>query len=68
MKDFINPVTFYETMVNNEYISKNNNLLIDVLMIANKLGSENVTVNCEYTKKIVLNYLLLQILIKLFYQ
>ena len=33
-------------------------------MVANKLGSENVNVNCEYTKKIVLNYLLLQIQIK----
>ena len=26
-------------------------LLIDASMISNKLGSENVTVNCEYTKK-----------------
>jgi hypothetical protein len=43
--------TFYNTTINNVSISNNNDLLIDASMIANKLGSENVTVNCEYTKK-----------------
>ena len=43
--------TFYNTTINNVLISNNNDLLIDASMIANKLGSENVTVNCEYTKK-----------------
>ena len=43
--------TFYNTTTNNILISNNNNLLIDASMMANKLGSENVSVNCEYTKK-----------------
>jgi len=43
--------TFYNTTINNISISNNNDLLIDASMMANKLGSENVSVNCEYTKK-----------------
>ena len=43
--------TFYNTTINNNLISNNTNLLIDASMMANKLGSENVTVNGEYTKK-----------------
>jgi len=43
--------TFYNTTINNSFIANNNNLLIDASMMANKMGSENVTVNCEYTKK-----------------
>ena len=43
--------TFYNTTINNSFIASNNNLLIDASMMANKMGSENVTVNCEYTKK-----------------
>ena len=42
---------FYNTTINNKLINDNNNLLIDASMISNKLGSENVTINCEYTKK-----------------
>jgi hypothetical protein len=42
---------FYDTTINNKLINDNNNLLINATMISNKLGSENVTVNCEYTKK-----------------
>jgi hypothetical protein len=43
--------TFYNTTINNNFISNNCDLLIDASMMANKLGSENITVNCEYTKK-----------------
>ncbi len=43
--------TFYNTTVNNDFISNNNNLLIDASMMSNKMGSENVSINCEYTKK-----------------
>jgi hypothetical protein len=43
--------TFYNTTINNKYINNNNNLLIDASTMSNKLGSENVTINCEYTKK-----------------
>jgi len=43
--------TFYNTTINNTLISNNNDLLIDASMMANKMGSENVSVNCEYTKK-----------------
>ena len=43
--------SFYKTTLNNDFVSNNSNLLIDASMVANKLGSENVSVNCEYTKK-----------------
>ena len=43
--------SFYKTTIDNEQISNNSNLLIDASMISNKFGSENVSVNCEYTKK-----------------
>ena len=43
--------SFYKTTTDNEFISNNSDLLIDASMIANKTGSENVSVNCEYTKK-----------------
>ena len=36
---------------NNKCVSSNNNLLIDACSFSNKYGSENVSVNCEYTKK-----------------
>jgi len=42
---------FYNTTINKPCINNNTDLLIDASMISNKLGSENVTVNCEYTKK-----------------
>ena len=42
---------FYNTTINKTCINNNTDLLIDASMISNKLGSENVTVNCEYTKK-----------------
>lgn len=42
---------FYSTITNNDNVNDNFNLLIDASSIANKFGSENVTVNCEYTKK-----------------
>ena len=36
---------------NNNFVLSNNNLLIDACSFSNKYGSENVSVNCEYTKK-----------------
>ena len=43
--------TFYNTTINNNLITNNNDLLIDASMMSNKMGSENVSINCEYTKK-----------------
>ena len=43
--------SFQNTTINNILISNNTDLLIDASMMANKSGSENVSVNCEYTKK-----------------
>jgi len=36
---------------NDNLVLSNNNLLIDACSFSNKYGSENVSVNCEYTKK-----------------